>query len=273
MKDEKSDIHLLIGRYTATDFSNVNFAQILLKYAGNKYNKSGFRENVKRLLKHRLNKTGPFKVEGVAPWYTSAKTVSRGYALLYMMHMDPTKSSILEKMTAGEIWASHPEFKRYDRGQFETYNKNMINLTSKRKELIKKEEAAYQRDLLKLPQSTMTSRGIPFWHKHAAKELLKKHVESEMSGSIGRMKPVQLWKSRAEYQDFPLAIFRKHIYQERTKQLAAPYWQYKRNKNARKRFEEAEEMLKEWSEAYFNKNVDALAVDLENIDLGNDEEN
>ena len=36
LKDELSDVHLLVGQYTATNFSEVNFRKILQKYAGNK---------------------------------------------------------------------------------------------------------------------------------------------------------------------------------------------------------------------------------------------
>ena len=88
--------------------------------------------------------------------------------------------------------------------------------------------------------------------------------EDETSGVAREIKPQQLWKSRVEYQDFPLAVFRKHIYQVRTKQLAAPYWQYKRNKNAKKRFEEVEEMMKEWHQAKFNKSMEGLIADWDN---------
>ena len=82
-----------------------------------------------------------------------------------------------------------------------------------------------------------------------------------MLGKAIKMKPQQLWKLREEYQAFPLHIFRKHIYQERTKQLAAPYWQHKRNKNAQKQYEEKEEMLKEWSQAQMNTKIDQLVCD------------
>jgi len=56
-----------------------------------------------------------------------------------------------------------------------------------------------------------------------------------------------------EYQKFPLLIFHKHIYQERTKQLAAPYWQHKRIKNASKKYEETEAMLMEWNTGQINR--------------------
>ncbi|KAL7527871.1 hypothetical protein ACHAXR_002173 [Thalassiosira sp. AJA248-18] len=133
LKDDQSDIHLLIGRYTLDDFSNVNFKRILQKYAGNKYKMSNFRENLKRLLRHLLDKTGPFKVEGVAPWYTSAKNVSRAYSLLFMLYMDSNMSRTINGMSVEELWESHPQFQLYELDKFKTYNKNMQNLTQQAK--------------------------------------------------------------------------------------------------------------------------------------------
>ena len=261
LKEETSDIHLLVGNYTTTDFSKVNFRQILQQYAGNKqYKMSNFRENVKRLLRHLLAKTGPFKPEKIEPWYTSAKNVSRGYALLFALYMDPEESRKLAGMSAEQIWRSHPQFRLYDLEKFVKHNKDMKELTDKRKVLISDEEACYRRDLLKLPErSGTTSRGIPFWHTHAASDLLQQHVAAEMDGSERKRKPQQLWKSRAEYQEFPLKVFRKHIYQERTKQLAVPYWQHKRNKSAQKKYEEKGELLKDWNREQMNRRVDGLA--------------
>ena len=221
---------------------------------------------MKRLLKHFLEKTGPFKVETIAiePWYTSVKNVSRGYTLLYLLYMDQRKSRAIDAMTVEAIWESHPEFKKYTLDKFKTYNTNMKKLTDKKRMLISKEEAAYHEDMLTIPPATITSRGYPFWNKHPASELLK---EDETSGAASEMKPLQLWKSRVEYQDFPLAVFRKHIYQERMKKLAAPYWQYKRNKNAMKKFQEGQQEMKEWHEARFDRNMGGLMADWDRLNL------
>ena len=81
------------------------------------------------------------------------------------------------------------------------------------------------------------------------------------------MQPKQLWKSRVEYQDLPLPVFRKHIYQERMKQLAAPYWQYKRNEIATKRFEKAQKELKEWHQNQFDKSMDEVIEEWGRVNL------
>ena len=152
LTDETSDIHLLIGHFTPKDFKNVNFKQILQKYAGNQYKMSNFRNNMKLLLKHHLSKTGPFKVEGVEPWYTSVNNVSRAYSLLFMLYIDPTKCDIISGMTAEQIYESHPQFQLYEPDKFKIYNQNMKTLTGKRKNLISEEEASFKRDMLKLPR-------------------------------------------------------------------------------------------------------------------------
>lgn len=257
----------MIGRYTEEDFSNVNFRQILQDYAGNKFKLSRFKVNLKLQLIHLLNKTGEFKAETTPPWYTSANNVSRAYSLLFMLYMDESKSQKVRSMSDEDVWKSHPQFQVYKLEKFKTYNTNMKKLTRLRTELVEGEELSYRQDLLSM--SSQLVRDIPLWNTHAASDMLKTHVEDEVCGIIDRKKPQELWKSQKEYQDFPLQIFRKHIYQERQKQLAAPFWQHKRNVNAQKKFEEVDLMLKEWAQAQFNAQVDALGTEVNKINLDN----
>ena len=249
LMNSTSDIYLFIGKYTATNFDNVNFKALLQNYAGNKYKPSAFRENMKRLLKHLQNKTGPFKrfVEGqlkaVEPWYTSVNNVSNAYSLLLSLLMDDAGARALDRMSIEQIWKSDPLFQQYELDKFKEYHKNMVKLTGKRKKLLSDEYRSYLADMKKVPRHNTTARGYPFWDTHKASKLLE---EDEESGQAKTLMPKDLWKSRKEYQDFPLDVFRKHIYQLRSKRLAAPYWQYKRNINAKKKFEDAERMMKEW---------------------------
>ena len=59
---------------------------------------------MKRLLRHLLKGTGPFKDEReiVEKWYTSASNVSSGYALLFLLHMDTHRSRLINAMTDEE---------------------------------------------------------------------------------------------------------------------------------------------------------------------------
>ena len=266
LKDDTSDIHLHLGNYTDNNFKEVNFKYIHQQYANNKYKLSNFRENVKRILMNFLNKTGSFKADEVViePWYTSVNNVSSAYALLYLLYMDPKKSRQVENMTAEQIWQSNPLFQQYELEKFETYNVNMKKLTEKRRGLIQEEEAVFHQDMLSFPPKEITSRGYPFWNKHRASKLLE---QDERNGVAKEMKPKQLWQSRIEYQDFPLFVFRKHIYQERMKQLAAPFWQHKRNKIAKKKFEEAQEELKGWNQNQFERSMNVVIEEWERINL------
>lgn len=271
LKDKESDIYFSVGHYTLTNFDKVNFKRINKTYAGGKYKASLFKTNVKLLLKHSLEKTGPFKVEeapAVEPWYTSVSTVSKAYSLLFLLYMDPSKTRSINDMTEEEVWKSHPQFQLYELEKFKNYIKNMKKLTNKRRNQIRDEEVSYERDMLKLPRNSKTSRGYPFWNDHLASELLQ---TDEMTGVAKEMKPVNLWESRLEYQDFPLAVFRKHIYQERSKQLSAPYWQHRRNKNAKKKFEEAQEMMREWHQDKFGRDLEGMIDDWGRINLEADE--
>jgi len=262
LKDETSDIHLQLGAYTDDNFKEVNFKYLLQHYAGNKYKLSNFRANVIRILKHFINTTGPFKPDEnvIENWYTSVNKVSKGYALLYLLWMHQSRR--LETMTTEQIWQSNPLFQEYELEKFETYNKNMKKLTEKRRRLIKEEEDAFHHDMLLLPANEITNRGVPFWNKHSASKLLE---QDEASGVAKKMKPKQLWQSRIEYKDFPLSVFRKHIYQERTKQLAAPYWQYKRNQIAKKKFEDAQQEMKRWDQNQFEGSLNNVIDEWERL--------
>lgn len=265
--DPTSDIHLFIGQYTAKNFENVNFKELLNKYADNKYKLSLFRENMKRLLTHLKDKTGPFqgitesqKKNVVEPWYTSINNVSKAYSLLFSLLMNDTNARTLASMSVEEIWESDPHFKQYELGKFKEYHKNMVKRTTKRKQLIYNEYQAYLDDLQVVPKSNKSSRGYPCWDTHKASKMLQ---ADEESGIAKELQPKVLWKSRKEYQDFPLSVFRKHIYQLRSKQLAAPFWQYKRNMNAKKKYEELDEMMKEWH----NNRCNELIKDFDKMSL------
>jgi hypothetical protein len=75
-------------------------------------------------------------------------------------------------------------------------------------------------------------------------------LDNDLKDGIGQnMKPKELWMSRREYQYFPYNYFRKRVHKVRYKQLAAPYWQVKRNKNRRALHRlETNEMRKKWAD-------------------------
>ena len=79
---------------------------------------------------------------------------------------------------------------------------------------------------------------------------LKKMLDKDLKEGIGQnMKPKELWMSRREYQYFPYNYFCKRVHEVRYKQLAAPYWQVKKNINGRAlQHLETNEMRKKWAD-------------------------
>lgn len=267
--DPTSDIHLYVGQYTVGNFGNVNFNTLLQKYAGNKYKPYRFRENMKLLLTHLHNKTGPFEQNAgshqkskVEKWYTGANNTSKAYLLLFLLLMNDVSSTALARMSVEEVWQSDELFQQYELEKFKEYYKSMVIRTDQRKQSIRDEYKAYQDDMMKLPRCNTTTRGYPFWDTHKASESLQ---EDKESGRAKELKPMALWKSRTEYQNFPIDVFRKHIYQLRAKKLAAPFWQYKRNIIAKQKYEEGERMMKEWH----NKQCVELVDEFERLTFNN----
>ena len=245
LKDLTSDIHLQIGEHTEDNFDQVNFKSIHSSYA-KRYKLSNFRENLKRILRHKLNTSGPFKVEQetIEPW-TSREKRSKAWHLLYELWMADETNDELSRMTAEEIWESNELFKQYSLQNFKKYNNDMAKSTAKQRKDIKKEEEDFKQHCINIPHNEMTDRGEPFWYNHPAKSLLKEDVESGLAYDL---KPAALRETREEYKQFKLKTFRKHIYQEQERQRAAPYWRHKRNIAARQMIErEREEMRRQWT--------------------------
>ena len=266
LKDGSSDIHLHIGVYRPNQWKDVRFQPLWEKYA-KRYSLSNFTANLKRILLHYQAGTGDFKDKATKaePWYTSTHNVSAAYSLLFLLYMEAGYSKKIKNMPVEEVWGSHPLFQCYELEKFKSYNKKMIALTNKRKGMIDKEEEMYRRDMLALPECALTSRNVPFWNKHSASDLLE---SDEKSGIAKHMKPKILWESRKEYKDFPLPIFHKHIYQERTKQLAAPFWQHKRNQKAQKKsIEEAKKMKEGWHQNQFENGMKEVLGQWDKLNL------
>ena len=91
-------------------------------------------------------------------------------------------------------------------------------------------------------------------------------LEDTKNGKAKKLKRKLLWNSREEYQNFTLEDFWKHVYQEKYRQLAGPYWQKKRNKAALKEHEKrVKKMYQEWHHSKWQNNMDGLARELESF--------
>jgi len=249
LKDPLSDIHLMSKE------------QIWRKYAAN-FDETKTKNNLSYLLRQHKNSDGPFSPSqsapeknargassnnnkdtesGVQPW-TSKKKRSNGWYLLYKLRLFPDKSGV-SSMTQKEIWESSKLFKCYPFADFKKYDNEMMKLTQLRRERLRREREAFECDRATFPPSERTVRDEPFWNRHVAKEKLKDDVER----GLADVKPSKLRETRPEYKDFKPATFSKHVFQEKSKQRAAPYWQVKCKKIGQKlREEQVEELERNW---------------------------
>ena len=119
-----SDIYLCLGEagkdYGKGNWSNINFGQIKQKFVDSRWDTKNFKESLKRLHLHYIDKTGPFTpaVEVIEPWYTSPRNVSPAYAMLFTLMMKEESMRKLESMTNREVWESCSEFQKYDFSKF-----------------------------------------------------------------------------------------------------------------------------------------------------------
>ena len=159
-------------------------------------------------------------------------------------------------MSAEEMYKHHKIFQQYGLKDFKKYDKKMVQLTDKHRKQSNDEVKAFERQCLLFPRKSVTSKGKQFWGDHPAKKRL---TEDTLSGKAKTLKPKELWKCHADYQAFSLEDFRKHIYQEKYKQLAGPYWQKKRNKIGQKEHEKiVRKLYQEWHDTKFDEDLDEI---------------
>jgi hypothetical protein len=221
--------------------------QIHKKWAS-RYPLSRFKTNFKNMKTQKRHggkkqQTNSKKKE-TEPW-TQRNKVSKACTLLFKLFMDGTSG--IQNMPKEKIWKSHESFQDYPLKDFEEYVNDIVEKTHSRKKLINEEEEAFKAYVRANPRPEFTDRNITFWDTHAADKLLEKDIADGTAGMMASRK--DLWLSREEYQAFPLGVFRNHFYQERRKQLAGAYWQYKRNMLAQREHDkQVEEMKDEWHE-------------------------
>ncbi|KAL7537795.1 hypothetical protein ACHAWF_011303, partial [Thalassiosira exigua] len=153
------------------------------------------------------------------------------------------KRSWIHGMTDEEIYQSDPMFQNYPLRNFKEYLQNAKGAAENLSNIIEVNEREIRQDIVTFPRGQLTCQGYPYWDAHPASNLLRQDI---LSGN--NFDPKQLWESRTEYMEFPLDVFRGHIYQEKRRQREKPGWVARRNKKAQKAHErEVNEMFDDWN--------------------------
>ena len=158
---------------------------------------------------------------------------SKAKAFLIRLIMDET--SDIHRKSPEEVWKSSEWFQQYPKHRFIDNMKNLKNALEARERVVQEDIRLIQAELAALKLSDITKRGYPHWHTHAANKLLADDVKL---GRNGGMKPLSFRTTRDEYEEFPLGVFRRHIYQEQRKQREMPLKIAKRNQLGRKKYEQ-----------------------------------
>ena len=143
--------------------------------------------------------------------------------------LDP--NSPIHNMSVEQILGMDARYKQYPK--FKKYYEDLKEKVEEEKRVVEIDDLAARMHLMSFPTPHMNARGYPNWKGHPAKELLEVDVAKKLQD---KMKPVELQKTRNEYKEFPLHVFRKHLYQEVDKQRGSAYWADKRNKKALKKY-------------------------------------
>lgn len=114
-----------------------------------------------------------------------------------------------------EIWNRHclprPEFAGFQFSKFPARLRAMQKRHLEQRGHSEVEYAALLQHRQHFPTPAVNHRGEPQWHGSDAERLLKADVTLK---THEMMAPQQLYRTRIEYQVYPLEVFRKHIHQE-----------------------------------------------------------
>ncbi len=227
-------------------------AQIFDAYAdGVGWEKQNTMANIRRLMKQYTNKEGPFsekemnKAATPEPFKTKT-TQSKAYTLLLQLYMKSSQSGI-DKKSDEEIYQSDPIFSQYPLSDFKKYIQKVQKVSKKRKKKLSRDTDTFRRQMESNPRGDVTDRGLPFWDTHPGYEMLLSDFDKIEKGEMGRPAPMDLYKTRNVYQEFPFPVFKYHFNQEKRKRREANFWRHKMKLDARKaHVDEVEKMYDEW---------------------------
>ena len=173
-----------------------------------------------------------------------AKEWKKSLAKSLLSSLINNKKSKIHHMTAEEIWDSDPIFQQYPFDKFEEYLTTLQKAAANEEEIALINDDEFWTEMIAYPRDIVTDRGVPYWDSHPASSLLAEDVRD---GTADMIKPKELHQMRIQYTEFPLKVFRQHIYQERRRLREEPGWVEKRNKLAQKMHEnEMNALSEEW---------------------------
>lgn len=111
------------------------------------------------------------------------------------------------------LWRDKKEFKDFpfDKKTYERRIKSLQKIVRDDQNCAMRDEVLLSQDRVIHPKSTHNARGVPRWEGLVV-DSLRLDMDAGLHNFLG---PKELWLTRQEYQQYPLDVFRKHIYQEK----------------------------------------------------------
>jgi len=181
---------------------------------------SGRKHELVQRLKNGPKKGGP----KLKAWQHSDAKKDLKRALL-----DPTSS--IHNMSLENVRRSDDRFGHYP--NFAKYYDDLKRQVREEKLRVHQDDVAAEKYRRSNPRSHLNQRGYPHWDTHPAKKLLEVDVANNMHM---KMTPIQLRGTNNAYKDFPPDVFAKRVNREVSKQKAAQFWAFKRNKRGMKNY-------------------------------------
>ena len=168
-------------------------------------------------MPHSHNGNRTRMVESPVPWQKSGAKK--------LLTTDILDGKVTAGMKPKDVYSMHEEYKPY---KYENFRNNLLALHKSLQKLqgfADADSVALAHDLQVRPRAANNPRGYPRWERSEAERLLKIDIDESKHLT---MKPKELHQKRKEYQEFPLEVFRDHIYEEVRKRTVSLYWSTKK---------------------------------------------
>jgi hypothetical protein len=145
-----------------------------------------------------------------------------------LLQKDLEEGRVTAQMAPDEVYAMKDEYREF---KYENFRNNLLTLKKKAEQngdSAAFDSAALANDEKIYPRPATAAAGYPRWDRSDAERLLKVDVDK---GKHAQMTPQKLRACETAYEEFPLEVFRKHIYQETRSRKDTAYWMDRREKS------------------------------------------
>lgn len=128
-----------------------------------------------------------------------------------LLAKDIIEGHVTEDMKWQDVFWYRPEYSTTTHHLFSGRLKRLFKQISDAEKRAASDDAALAHDRALFPIASHNYRGELRWEGSAAQAWLKLDVRD---GKHNQQKPKELYETRAAYREFPLTVFRVHIFQE-----------------------------------------------------------